>query len=185
MSDSQMISARITFGIDLGDRYSDFCLVDRDGTMVEEGRIRTTSAAFDRFFTARSPMFIVIEVGTHSPWVSRLLKKCGHDVIVANARRVRLIYASDNKTDKVDAESLARLGRLDPKLLAPIQHRGAEVQADLATLRSRECLVRTRTQLINHVRGAVKSVGGRLPSSSAPSFPRKVGDHIPEELLST
>ena len=185
MSDTQMISARITVGIDLGDRYSEFCLVDVSGTVVEDGRLRTTAPVFTRYFTGRSPMLIVIEVGTHSPWVSRLLEKCGHDVIVANARKVRLIYASDNKTDQVDAESLARLGRLDPKLLSPIRHRGAVAQADLATLRSRECLVRTRTQLINHVRGTVKAVGGRLPSSSAPAFPRKAGNHIPEELRST
>ena len=95
------------------------------------------------------------------------------------------IYASDNKTDKVDAESLARLGRLDPKLLSPIRHRGIEAQADLATIRSRDCLVSSRTQLINHVRGAVKAVGGRLPSSSAVSFPHKVFDHIPAELCDT
>ena len=186
MSDTrQVISARITVGIDLGDRYSDFCFVDVGGAVVDDGRLRTTSAAFRHHFTGRSRMLVVIEVGTHSPWVSRLLKECGHEVIVANARKVRLIYANDNKTDKVDAESLARLGRLDPKLLAPICHRGAEVQADLATIRSRECLVRSRTQLINHVRGAVKAVGGRLPSSSAPAFPRKTGEHIPEELRDT
>ena len=186
MSDTgQVISARITVGIDLGDRHSEFCLIDADGTVVDDGRLRTTSTALRRYFAQRSPMLVVIEVGTHSPWVSRLLEECGHEVIVANARKVRLIYASDNKTDPVDAESLARLGRLDPKLLAPIRHRGAEAQADLATLRSRECLVRTRTQFINHVRGAVKAVGGRLPSSSAPAFPRKAGDHIPEELQST
>ena len=186
MSDTrQEISARITVGIDLGDRYSEFCLVDPDGTVVDDGRLRTTPPSLRRYFGERAAMLVVIEVGTHSPWVSRLLEECGHEVIVANARKVRMIYASDNKTDKVDAESLARLGRLDPKLLAPIRHRGAEAQADLATIRSRDCLVSSRTQLINHVRGAVKAVGGRLPSSSAVSFPRKVIDHLPPELAPT
>ena len=181
----QEISARITVGIDLGDRYSEFCLIDPDGTVVDDGRLRTTPAALRRYFSGSSPMLVVIEVGTHSPWVSRLLEYCGHEVIVANARKVRLIYGSDNKTDEVDAESLARLGRLDPKLLAPIRHRGAETQADLATIRSRDCLVSSRTQLINHVRGAVKAVGGRLPTCSAVSFPRKVIDHLPPELSPT
>ena len=157
MTDARMISARITVGIDLGDRYSELCLLDEDGTVVENGRLRTTTAAFRRYFAGSSPLLVVIEVGTHSPWVSRLLEECGHEVIVANARKVRLIYRSDNKTDQVDAECLARLGRLDPKLLAPICHRGAEAQADLATIRSRDCLVRARTRLINHVRGAVKA----------------------------
>jgi len=186
MSDTrQEISARITVGIDLGDRYSEFCLIDPDGAVVDDGRLRTTPAGLRQYFGERSPMLIVIEVGTHSPWVSRLLEECGHEVLVANARKVRLIYASDNKTDQVDAESLARLGRLDPKLLAPIRHRGAEVQADLATIRSRDCLVRARTQLINHVSGAVKAAGGRLPRSSAPAFPHKALDHIPAELCDT
>jgi transposase len=186
MSDTrQEISARITVGIDLGDRYSEFCVLDQNGTVVDDGRLRTTQDAFRRYFGGSAPMIVVIEVGTHSPWASRLLEECGHEVLVANARKVRLIYASDNKTDKVDAESLARLGRLDPKLLAPIRHRGAEAQADLATIRSRDCLVRSRTQLINHVRGVVKAAGGRLPSSSAVSFPSKVVEHIPVELSDT
>jgi transposase len=102
-------------------------------------------------------------------------------VIVANPRKVRAIYDSDSKNDHLDAETLARLGRVDPKLLAPIEHRGAGAQADLARIRSRDALVRSRTLLINHVRGAVKSFGGRLPKSSAGAFPR-LAKHIPEEL---
>jgi transposase len=180
-----MSSPRITVGLDLGDRYSQFCLLDADGTVVEEGRLRTTVDALQRYFAARQPMRIVVEVGTHSPWVSRLLEECGHEALVANARKLRLIYAGDKKNDQIDAESLARVGRLDPQLFAPIHHRGAQAQADLATLRARASLVRARTQLVNHVRGAVKAVGSRLPSSSTPAFPSKVAAHIPEELHTT
>jgi len=157
-------------------------MLDADSGVIEEGRFRTTPTTLRRVFADREPMRVVIEVGTHSPWVSRLLESCGHDVLVANARKVRLIYANDSKNDQIDAETLARVGRLDPQLLSPIRHRGAEAQADLAAIRSRDCLVRARTQLINHVRGAVKAVGGRLPSSSAPAFPHKVTEHIPAEL---
>lgn len=185
MSHTIVSSQRITVGLDLGDRYSQFCLLDEDGMVVEEGRLRTTVDALQRYFAARPPMRIVIEVGTHSPWVSRLLEECDHEALVANARKLRLIYAGDKKTDQIDAESLARVGRLDPQLLAPIHHRGAQAQADLATLRARACLVRARTQLVNHVRGAVKAVGSRLPSSSTPAFPSKVATHIPEELHTT
>jgi transposase len=185
MSHTINSSPTITVGLDLGDRYSQFCLVDADGTVLEEGRLRTTPEALQRYFAGHPPLRVVLEVGTHSPWISRLLAECGHEALVANARKVRLIYGSDRKTDQVDAEALARLGRLDPQLLAPIHHRGAQAQADLATLRARACLVRSRTQLVNHVRGAVKAVGGRLPSSSTPAFPRKVADHIPAELHTT
>ena len=102
--------------------------------------------------------------------------------LVANARRVRLIAQSDSKSDRADAETLARLGRLDPALLKPIRHRGVEAQLDLSLIRARDALVQARTQLVNHVRGAVKSVGGRLPKCSTESFPTKVRGEIPEAL---
>jgi transposase len=94
-------------------------------------------------------MRIAIEAGTHSPWASRLLEECGHEVLVANARKLRLIYANKRKIDHIDAENLARLARLDPKLLYPLKHRGEESQAHMALVRSREALVGYRTQLVN------------------------------------
>jgi len=182
VSHARMSSAKITVGLDLGDRHSRSCMLDAHSGVIEEGRFRTTPTDLRRVFADREAMRIVIEVGAPSPWVSRLLDSCGHEVLVANARKVRLIYANDNKNDRIDAETLARVGHLDPKLLSPIRHRGAEAQADLAAIRSHDCLVRARTQIINHVRGAVKAVGGRLPSSSAPALPHKVANHIPAEL---
>jgi transposase len=127
-------------------------------------------------------MRIAIEAGTHLPWVGRVLEECGHEVLVANPRRTRHIYASKRKTDEVDAESLARLARVDPNLLYPLKHRGEDSQAHLALIRSREALVGTRTQLVNHVRGAVKSFGAHLPKSPAQSFHKMAPEHIPEAL---
>jgi transposase len=172
----------LTVGLDLGDAYSSLCVLDQEGEIVEEGRVRTTSSALQRRFQGLTPSRVVLEVGTHSPWVSRLVAALGHEVIVANARAVRLIAESDRKRDRTDAERLARLGRLDPCLLAPIRHRGQKAQEDLAFIRSRASLVRARTALINHVRGAAKSYGGRLPACSAPAFPRKVVTSLPEGL---
>jgi transposase len=101
---------------------------------------------------------------------------------VANARKLRLIYANKQKTDEVDAENLARLARLDPKLLYPLKHRGEDSQAHMAIIRSREALVGARTQLVNHVRGAVKSFGGRLPKCPARTFHKRAQECIPEAL---
>ncbi len=174
---------KTTAGLDLGDKYSYLCFIDQQsGEVMEEGRLRTTPEAFLRRFASKRPMRIAIEAGTHSPWVSRALKECGHEVLVANARKVRLIYGDKRKNDKLDAENLARLARLDPKLLYPLKHRGEECQAHLAIIRSREALVSCRTQLVNHVRGAVKSFGGKLPKCSAMSFHKKAPLHIPEPL---
>jgi transposase len=173
----------MTAGLDLGDKYSYLCLIDTEnGEVIEEGRLRTTPEALRRRFASEQPLRIAIETGTHSPWVSWLLEECGQEVLVANARKLRLIYANKQKTDEVDAENLARLARLDPKLLYPLKHRGEESQAHMALIRSREALVGCRTQLVNHVRGAVKSFGGRLPKCPARSFHNKAAEHIPEAL---
>src|SRR5919112_2579489 len=173
----------MTAGVDLGDKYSYLCLIDtQSGEVMEEGRLRTTPEAFLRRFTSQQPMRIAIEAGTHSPWASRVLEECGHEVLVANARKLRLIYTNKRKTDEIDAENLARLARVDPKLLYPIEHRGEEAQAHMAIVRSREALVGCRTQLVNHVRGAVKSFGARLPKCPAVSFHKRAAEHIPEAL---
>jgi transposase len=174
----------MTAGLDLGDNYSYLCLIDtQSGEIMEEGRLRTTPESLRRRFASHErPLRIAIEAGTHSPWVSRVLEECGHEVLVANARKLRLIYANKRKTDEMDAENLARLARLDPKLLYPLKHRGEDSQAHMAIIRSREALVGCRTQLVNHVRGAVKSFGGRLPKCPARSFHKKAAAYFPEAL---
>lgn len=178
-----MSQLEVTAGLDLGDRYSRLCLLDtHSGEVIEESRLTTTPEAFERRFSNSEPIRVAIEASTHSPWVSRLLESCGHEVLVANARKVRLIYGEARKSDKLDAENLARLARLDPKLLSPLKHRDEASQAHLALVRSREALVSSRTKLVNHVRGAVKSFGGRLPKCSAQSFHKKAAANIPEPL---
>ena len=174
----------MTAGLDLGDKYSYLCLIDTEnGEVMEEGRLRTTPEAFRRRFASERPLRIAIEAGTHSPWASRVLEECGHVVLVANARKTRLIYSNKRKTDEVDAETLARLARVDPKLLYPLKHRGEESQAHMAIIRSRQTLIGCRTQLVNHVRGAVKSFGTRLPKCPARSFHKRASGHIPEALM--
>jgi len=182
MSAPSMVSANLTIGLDVGDQQSSWCVVDAAGRVRERGQVRTVAPPLRRLFARWPASRVVLEVGTHSPWVSRVLGELGHEVLVANARRLRLIYGGERKNDRVDAETLARVGRMDPGLLRPIHHRGAEAQADLAQLRARDGLVRARTQLINHVRGAVKTVGGRIPSSSAPAFARRAVGHVPPML---
>jgi transposase len=183
MGDGNNEPQRMTAGLDLGDKYSHLCLLDTEsGEIIEESRLRSTPEAFRRHFDSERPMHIAIEAGTHSPWVSRLLEECGHEVLVANARKVRLIYGQGRKNDRLDAQNLARLARLDPKLLAPLKHRGETSQAHLAIIRSREALIQARAKLINHVRGTTKSFGSRLPKCSSPTFHKKVNAHVPEPL---
>ena len=159
-----------TIGIDLGDKRSRYCILDKEGKILRESSVATLPAALKTVFSKLAGCRIAMEVGTHSPWVSRLLTALGHEVIVANAREVPLIYKGRRKNDKLDAEKLARLARLDPKLLKGIRHRGAEGQGDLLLIRSRAQVVETRTGLMNMVRGLVKSRGERLPECTSEGF---------------
>ncbi len=169
-------------GVDLGDRSSQCCVVDRAGEVVRQGRLRTSREELTAWFGQQRAMRVVIEVGTHSAWVSRLLSELGHEVVVDNARQVRLIYEDYGKSDRRDAETLARLGRLDRKLLKPIQHRGPQAQVCVSSLRARQAVIGSRTKLIHSARGLVKAFGYRLPACSAESFPRRVRDQVPPEL---
>jgi transposase len=176
-------NSTIFVGLDLGDKFSYITIVDQDGEMIEEARLPTTRASFQRKFSALQNCRVAMEVGSHSRWVSHQLKDLGHDVLVANARKLRAIYHNPRKGDRADAETLARLARLDPALLSPIHHRSPQAQADLAVLRSRDAIVRCRTSLINHARDIVKASGSRLPSCTSDSFAQKVAPDIPEPLL--
>lgn len=170
-------------GLDVSDRWTTVHVVEMDsGKTIEESRVRTNRGALRQRFAGVAPMRIALEVGTHSPWMDRLLGELGHKVLVANASKVPLIHRNVRKRDETDAESLARLARADPKLLSPIRHRGEQAQLDLAVIRSRDLLVRSRSQLIAHVRGAVKAVGHRLESCQAECFARRAVDQIPSSL---
>lgn len=183
MTDTSKEQPKMTVGLDLGDKHSYLFELDNESAkMIEEGRLRTTPDDLRRRFDSAEQMKVAIEVGTHSTWVNRVLKECGHEVLVANPRKIGLIYGDKRKTDKLDAKKLARLARVDPELLYPIEHRGEESHAHLALIHSRDALVRSRTQLINHVRGTVKSFGARLPKCRAQSFHKKVADQLPDEL---
>ena len=169
-------------GIDLGDKYSVLCTLDEAGEIVEQSRIRTMPAGFASRLEHVSRCRVVLEAGTHSPWVSRQIEGYGHEVVVANPRRVALIYREHTKTDEIDAEVLARLGRIDPQLLSPIRHRAAETLNHRALISARTAVVRSRTRLIQVVRGIVKSHGLRLNACGAASFATKMRGQIPPEL---
>jgi transposase len=182
MTQATTTPSTLTIGIDLGDRKSHVCVLDADGEIVEESQIATKPNALRARFEGLAPTRIALEVGGHSAWVSELLKELGHDVLVANARKLRMIFQSDSKNDRLDAEQLARVARLDPKLLYPIQHRDSSARADLAVMRSRDALVSTRTRLVNHIHGVLKSFGYRVKKYAAPGFHRQVAGQIPKEL---
>jgi transposase len=157
------VQESITIGMDLGDRTCRYCVLDGGGEIKEEGSVPTSKRGMMQTFGARRRCRIAMEVGGHSPWVSRLLTGLGHEVIVANARQVKLISNSSRKNDRLDARVLARLARMDPELLRPVRHRGEQAQTHLLEIRARAVLMETRTSLVNAARGLVKALGERLP----------------------
>jgi transposase len=171
---------RLTIGLDLGDRTSRYCILDEAGNVVSEGQLPTTKAGLSSMFEKMPSSRIALEVGTHSPWISRHLAGMGHEVIVANSHKVKLITQSVHKNDRIDAEQLARLARVDPKLLSPIRHRGEAVQADLAVIRGRAGLLEARTELINCARGLVKPMGERLKSCDADQVKESLSEGLSE-----
>ena len=158
---------RLTIGLDLGDQSTRYCILDEAGEVVSEDQLPTIKAGLDSLFAKMPASRVALEVGTHSPWISRHLASMGHEVIVANSHNVKLITQSVRKNDRIDARQLARLARVDPKLLSPIRHRGEEAQRDLGVIRARAELMEARTQLINSARGLVKPMGERLKKCDA------------------
>src|SRR5262245_140709 len=178
----QVIRVGFYVGIDLGDKDSNYCFLDGEAKIVAEGKLATTQAEMVALFSALPKCRSAVEVGTHSPWVSALLESYGHEVFVANPRRMESIHKNKRKNDKVDARTLARLVRADPEVLYPIQHRGVEARHDLVLLRARDAVVAVRTKPINCGRGRVKPVGGRLAKCSAESFHKAVEGSLPESV---
>jgi transposase len=173
---------RLTVGVDLGDQWSHYCILGLEGETLAEGQLRTTQQGVAEFFRALNAARVAMEVGTHSAWVREVICSYGHEVLVANPRLMEGSKRRKRKNDRIDANKLARLGRVDPESLHPIEHRSAEVRQDLVMLRARDALVAARTELINATRGLVKSMGARLPKCSSPSFAQKVEEAVPAQV---
>src|ERR1700687_5527490 len=173
---------QLTIGVDLGDRISHYCILDETGNVILEQSVPTTPKGIQQVFSKISRSRMALETGTHSPWVSRLLKELGHEVLVAHARNVRLITESSRKDDRLDARTLARLARIDPELLGPVRHRSAKAQIHLTVIRARAELVSARTALVNAARGLTKSYGERLPKCGTEQVSRELAAELSAEL---
>src|SRR3984957_19053935 len=173
---------QLTIGLDLGDHWSCYCVLDEAGKIILEQKVATTPEAMKQAFAKIPRSLIALETGTHSPWVSRLLTELGYKVIVAHAQKVQLITKSNRKDDRHDARTLARLARIDPALLGPVRHRSAKAQLHLTVIRARAELVSARTALVNAARGLVKSYGERLPKCGTYQVSEKLIEGVSAEL---
>src|SRR2546430_4852417 len=173
---------KLTIGVDLGDRWSCYCVLDEAGEILLEQRVAMTPEEMKQTFSKIPRSLIAMETGTHSPWVSRLLTELGHEVLVAHAQKVNLISKSTRKDDRHDARTLARLARIDPELLGPVRHRSAKAQIHLTVIRARAALGSGLTGLVNAARGLVKSYGQRLPKCGTQPVSRELAAELSVEL---
>lgn len=185
MSKDITITTELVVGLDLSDRKANFHTVKRElgCPRVDSGKFALTKAALKKRYGGKAPMTVVLEMGTHSAWVTDYLEELGHIVIVANPRKLPMIYADRKKSDPLDAERLAEVGCFKPKLLSPIKPRPRESRLDLALLRARDNLVRKRGSLVVHVRGLVKPFGERVGTCSTEVFPKRARSTLSPELL--
>src|SRR6202007_2065488 len=153
---------QLTIGVDLGDHWSFYCVLDEAGKIILEQKVSTTPEAMKQTFGRIPRSLIGLETGTHSPWISRLLTELGHEVIVAHAQKVQLITKSNRKDDRHDARTLARLLRIDPELLGPVRHRSVQAQIHLTVIRARAELVRARTALVKAARELAAALSAEL-----------------------
>ena len=173
---------KLMIGLDLGDRWSFYCVLDEAGKIILEQKVPTTPEGMKQAFARIPRSLIALETGTHSPWISRLLTEWGHEVLVAHAQKVELITKSNRKDDRHDARTLARLARIDPELLGPVRHRSAKAQIHLTVIRARAELVSARTALVNGARGLAKSYGERLPKCGTYQVSRELAAGLSIEL---
>lgn len=169
-------------GVDLGDKNSDVCVLDPEGELNAEFRLRMKAGDVRAYFSSIGRSRVALEAGGQSRWVAEIIEQCGHEVYVSNTRKVPYIHASDDKDDPGDAYKLAELVYFKPRLLHPIQHRSQQAQADLTWIRAREVLVESRTQVVNAVRGMCKAFGERLQKCSTEAFTSKLADQVPEAI---
>ena len=170
----------LTIGMDLCDKRRAICVVDA-GTIVDERTLRNDRRALQQISDNCPVARIAMEVGSHSPWTSQFFESLGHEVFVANPRKLRAIYENERKSDKLDTQMLARLGRLNPNLLYPIAHQSEQSQRDLLQIKLRDNLVRQRVDIISSVRFTLKSLGIKVTSSNTNYFPKRAREQLSEE----
>jgi len=174
---------KITIGLDLGDRRHRFCALAGSGEVMEEGTVGNDRVGLSELSDRYPGALVVIEAGCHSPWVSRHLEQAGCEVIVSNPRKTRAIYQHERKSDRRDALMLARIARMEPALLYPVQHGSEQAQQDLLRIKLRDSLVRARVGLINSLRFTLKSLGYRTANPSTERFHKVVKSGLPPYVV--
>lgn len=139
------ITPTVTLGIGLGDRFSPWCELDKGGSVVDEGRVATSPAAFRVRFGGAVRARIALEVGTHPPWVSKRLKETGHEVLATNARNAPRSSRATRRTTRWTCDSW-RAWRAWIRRSCTRSNTAVERRGSISRWCARACLVTERTR---------------------------------------
>lgn len=181
------ITPKFYVGLDVSKKSIEIYILPGNGQDGKSCRINNEPEQIEQFcrnFKEPKNVLMAMESGTDSPWMSELLVDLGFQVVVGNAKKLSLIWRNSDKSDRNDAELLARQARNDLKLFAPIQHQSSKLRAALVMIKMRECAVACRTKMINTVRGTLRSFGADTSDVTVDNFTAKIGRHIPKNLHS-
>jgi transposase len=170
-------------GVDVSDKNMKVVGLNADGNIAWRHEVACRECAVKTVFGKIEPCVVALETGGHTGWLARALKNLGHEVVVANARKVRAISANERKSDWIDAEILARLVRTDRKLLHPVTLRSTETQADMVFLKARDAAVRARALMVNAARSFVKGTGERVRKCSTEAFAKRCREDVKPEAV--
>ena len=159
-------------GLDLGRSSSRLCVVDKDRNILRERDVATSETGLRRAFERKDKLVVVLEASTGAFWVADLLVELGHTVHVVDPNRTKAIGASLIKNDKLDARWLAYLAAAG--LLATVRVPTREQRVARMPATVRDSLIRSRTRLLNAVRGMAASEGIRLSKCA----PEKLADVV-------
>lgn len=173
----------LVIGIDLGDRSSTYTVRSRNAQeILLRGSMATEATGVASEFQKFAAQTFILETGTHARWMGLLLETMGHEVVVANARKLKLISENNTKSDKVDPDLLSSLGCMNPEWLHPVYQRSQGAHNDLTVVKAREVLIKTRTEMINFVRGTVKAYGCRIRTCDSGHFVEAAKAEVPKAM---
>ena len=171
-----------TIGLDLGTRVTQVAVYNTAGNRIEERKISTAKDSLEQLLSRFPKARVVMEASTPTRWINNLARDLGHEVVIANPRRIPIITASIRKSDRNDARLLGEFGQFKPELLSPVELRDDAYQLVRAQLFAREQLVKTRSSLCTFVRSQAKAVGEKLPTGATRSFVEKMRPLLPKEI---
>lgn len=171
-------------GLDVSLMETSICVVDRDGTIVDEGTVLSEPKAIVRYFAnkAHEVSRIGLESGPTSTWLWHELKALGFPVICIDARHAKAALAMQvNKTDRNDAIGIARI--MQTGWFREVQVKRLSCHEVRAALNSRALLVKMNRDVENQMRGILKNFGLIIGKVGRSAFPIRVRELLEERPI--